>query len=120
MNQVAKFSLVFLTLLIAAPAAAQRATEVYIPIGESPGVSGSKSIIGTITDIQYEQREMTISSGGETRTVRITPETRYYLDKSGDKEQSVTARLEDCREGRRIEAYVDDGGNAVWIKIAAR
>lgn len=111
----------FITLGLAAwtMATAQRATEVYIPIGESPGVSGSESVIGTIADIEYEQHSMQVSSGGKFHTVHIAPDTRFYLDRSGDKERSVTGSFADCREGRRIEAWVNDDGDAIWIKIAA-
>lgn len=120
MNQMTKVLLVVLTMLIVTPAAAQRATEVYIPIGESPGVSGSDSVIGTITDIDYTQHRMTVASGGEARTVRTTPKTRYYLDRSQERERNEVANFSECREGRRIEAYVDSSGNAVWIKISMR
>ena len=108
-----------LALQFSALATAQRATEVYIPIGESPGVTGDESVIGTITDIdyEYEQHSMTVAGDGESRTVTVTPQTRYYIDKSAEKESSVTGSFEDCREGRRIEAYVDENGDAIWIKI---
>ena len=120
MNQMQKVTLTLLSLLLAAPAAAQRATEVYIPIGESPGVSDSESIIGTITDVDYSQHRMEVASAGETRTVNTTEETRYYLDRSAEGESSEAAGFNECREGRRIEAYIDDSGNAIWIKIATR
>lgn len=103
----------------AAPASAQLTTEVYIPIGESPGVSDGDSIIGTISDIEYDDYTMTVSASGKTHTVRMTPDTRYYIDRSDDKEQSETGDFDDCREGQRIEAYVDDDGDAIWIKIDA-
>lgn len=120
MTKITKVSAIALFLLIAAPAAAQRATEVHIPIGESPGVSGSDSVIGTITDIDYSQHRMMVSVDGEARTVKTTPKTRYYLDRSRERERSEAADFSECREGRLIEAYVDDGGNAVWIKISVR
>ena len=115
-----KATLTLLALLAVIPAAAQRATEVYIPIGESPGVSGSDSVIGTITDVDYSQHKMTVTSDGAAQTVKTTTETRYYLDKSADAESSKAAGFDECREGRRIEAYLDDSGYAIWIKIAAR
>ena len=111
--------LTMLLSLLCAAASAQRATEVYITIGESPGVAGSESVVGTITHVEYGEDRMTVSTRGGERTVTITPKTRYYIDRSSEQERSVTGSFEDCREGRRIEAYVDDGGDAVWIKIDA-
>lgn len=119
MNRTATVSLLTLALLASPMATAQQATEVYIPIGESPGVSGKESVIGSISAIEYEQHRMTVSSGDTASSVTITPKTRFYLDKSGDKSSSVTGDFNDCRVGRRIEAYLDDNGDAIWIKIAA-
>ena len=102
------------------PASAQMETEVYIPIGESPGVSGDKSVIGTITDIGYagDEHQLTVTVDGETRTFSVTSATRYYIDKSATKGHNVAGSFDDCEEGRLIEAYVDDDGHAIWIKIA--
>ena len=113
------FFLAALLAVLAAPAAAQQTTEVYIPIGESPGVSDSDSVIGTIADIEYDDYTMTVSANGETHAVRMTSDTRYYIDRSDDKKQSETGDFDDCREGQRIEVYLDDEGDAIWIKIDA-
>lgn len=106
-------------LLIAGSAAlAQQATEVYIPIGESPGVSKRDSIIGSITSVDHERYQLAISTAGESRTITMTPSTRYYIDKSSDRKQNSYGTFDDCEAGQRIEAYADDDGNAVWVKIA--
>ena len=119
MRRLAEFLAISFALMAASAAMAQQTTEVYIPIGESPGVSGQDSIIGTITDIEYDDYTMTISADGESHAVSITPDTRYYIDRSDDKERSKAGTFDDCREGQRIEAYVDDNGDAIWIKIDA-
>lgn len=119
MRQSKRFAVTLFAILVCTAAFGQRATEVYIPIGESPGVSAAESVIGIITGIEYEQHRMTVSTGGGNRTVVITPDTRYYIDKSSDKERNVTGSLDDCREGRRIEVYVHENEEAIWIKIAA-
>ncbi len=38
-------------LLLAGTAHAQQATEIYIPIGKSPGLSGKTTVIGTIENV---------------------------------------------------------------------
>lgn len=108
-----------LALFAATAASAQRATEVYIPIGESPGVSDSDSVLGTIESVEYERHRMTVVVDGETRVVALTPDTRYYLDRSDSKERNVAGTVEDCRAGRRIEAWLDADGEAIWVKIDA-
>ena len=118
MSHITTATLITLGFLTWTTAAAQQATEVYIPIGESPGISGKESIIGSISDIEYEQQRMMVSTGGASRSVRITPQTRFYLDRSDNQKRSVAGSFDDCREGRRVEAYVDDNGKAIWIKIA--
>lgn len=119
MNRLTEFALTTMVLLSCSVAMAQRTTEVYIPIGESPGVSGEQSIVGTIADVDYDRYSMIVSTGTERRTIEMTPDTRYYIDRSGEHEKSVAGNIHDCHEGQRIEAYVDADGDAVWIKIAA-
>ncbi len=119
MKQTAKIFLATLSLIVGNAAFSQQATEVYIPIGESPGVSGDDSIIGSISSVDHEDYRMMVSVAGETKPVTMTPATRYYLDKTRAKKQNKMSSFEDCEVGQRIEAYVDDDGNAVWVKIEA-
>ena len=119
MKRMTIATVVTLGMLAWTTAPAQQATEVYIPIGESPGVSDKESVIGAISNVEYEQHRMTISTGSTSRTITITPKTLFFLDKSGEKERSIKGDFNDCREGRRVEVYVDDNGVAKWIKIVA-
>lgn len=114
MLSVAMFAVLAWT---AAPA--QRATEVYIPIGESPGISESESVVGTVSNVEYENHQMTISTTTETRSVTLTQDTRYYIDKSRNKKRNRTGGVEDCEVGSRVEAYVNDDGEAIWVKVLA-
>ena len=60
-----------------------------------------------------------LSVDGETKMVKMTPATRYYVDKTQTRKQNKTGSFEDCEIGQRIEAYVNDDGNVVWVKIEA-
>ena len=54
-------ALVLAALMIAAPgASAHPATELYIPIGQSPGISRVKSHIGRIQSLGPQQKGFTI------------------------------------------------------------
>lgn len=116
MKPAAAFFITALFLIVGNAALTQQATEVYIPIGESPGVSERDSIIGSISSVDHERYRMTISVAGQTRMVTMTPVTRYYVDNTRARTQSRKGSLEDCEVGQRIEVYIDDDGNALWVK----
>ena len=108
--------------LLGAPAHAQKATEVFIPIGQSPGVSGLSSVIGAVESCDQASRVITISTEKERHTAMLTDETAIYLDRSAAKKGGAVGSRSDCQKGRRIEVkYVYQGGKrttrAEWIKI---
>jgi hypothetical protein len=107
-------------ILFATSSAGQQATEVYIPIGKSPGVSNVQSVIGTISATDHDAYHATIMVNGVARTVTMTEKTIYYLDRNEAKKQNSLGSFEDCEIGRRVEAKLDDDGYVVWIKIATR
>ncbi len=114
-----KITLAGVALLGWSLACAQQATEIYIPIGKSPGISGTDSVIGSISSVDHNEYRMTIAADGETTAVTMTSSTRYYIDRHKHKKRNVTGNFEDCETGRRVEVLIDDDGNAVWVKIAA-
>ena len=106
-------------------ALAQRSTEMYIPIGQSPGVSGKSTAIGTITTINLSEKLLSCSYGTTTISAKITPKTRIWIDRSKLKLPNLEGSLQDCTPGRLIEVkYVkdvrSDAGEADWIKIEAK
>lgn len=96
---------------------AQQATERYIPIGESPGVSASRSIIGTIAEVDPAAYEMTVRGRDELKTVKMTGATRYYLDRTKYKRSNQTTNLGYCKVGQRVEVKLNERGIADWVKI---
>lgn len=96
---------------------AQQTTEVYIPIGESPGVSRDKSWIGDIRDVDYSAMQMQVDTPQGMRSIKVDGKTRFYLDRASYGKKNSTGDMRDCRVGSRIEAYVDSNGKAYWIKI---
>lgn len=104
----------------AAAAFGQKATEQYIPIGESPGVSGTESIIGTIAGLDHDRYRMAVRDGDELRTVEMTPSTRYYLDRTGRKASNRLIGFDACEAGQRVEIKLNDDGTADWVKVETR
>lgn len=98
---------------------AQEATERYIPIGESPGVSDDGSLIGVVDELDYESGELRVRVDNEMKTVFVDRKTRYYIDRSASRRSNVLGTLRDCRAGRRVEVAMNQNGTAEWIKIAA-
>lgn len=110
-------------VLLATPGHAQEATEVFIPIGQSPGVSRIKSVIGTIVSCDWASG-IVVSTDKEQQTATLTDETKVYLDRSAAKKSGTKGSRSDCQKGRRVEVkYVYEGearsARAEWIKIQA-
>jgi hypothetical protein len=102
-------------------ACAQRTTEQYIPIGQSPGISGVRSYIGAITAVDPQGRTITVQDSTGAHTIRVVERTRIWLDRSAERLSNDAGEMSDLRVGRRVEVkYVDDEARdtADWIKVA--
>jgi len=116
-------TLLTLLLLGAATAAcAQRTTERYIPLGQSPGMSGNVTLIGNVGTVDSVDRSLAVQSGAGAQRVKLTDKTRMWLDRSAARQSTQPATMADLRAGRRIEVKFTDESNrstAEWIKIDA-
>ena len=101
----------------------QRSTEMYIPVGKSPGLSGKYTVIGTVNSLDSEARTLTCKDqSGVLYTMTVDENTKFWLDRSALKQSSVKASLMDCKLGVLMEVKYRDndrkaGGLAEWIKI---
>ncbi len=115
---------VILVLLAWAPNAhGQSMTEQYIPVGQSPGVSGTYSYIGQIEAVSTQNRTITVAGPEGTRTIHVTDQTRIWLDRSQLRMTNQTGDMADLQPGRRVEVkYVDEEtkDTAGWIKVVVR
>ena len=100
----------------------QQTTEQFIPIGNSPGVSDKYSYIGSIVAVDREAHTIVVESNRGMRTIRITPKTQIWLDRSKIKRTNLVGGYSDCEVGRAVEVmHVHDDENvADWIKIESR
>ena len=96
---------------------AQKATERYIPLGESPGISENESIVGTIATVDYETMSVQIRNGGKSKTVRMSDTTRYYLDRSKSRLPNRLGTIYDCKVGLLVEVKYLADSTVDWIKI---
>ncbi len=107
-------------LLCTATANAQRATEVFIPIGQSPGVSGKYTTIGTVDSLNMKGGTLTVSDSGRTYVIRFTKKTRVYIDRSSYGKPNSRGTMGHCKTGMIVEVkYVENkaDANAEWIKL---
>lgn len=109
-------------LLFAGLAYGQMITERYIPIGESPGVSGKLSTIGVISNVDSGARTVTVDGASGSRTYRVDDKTYIWLDRSGWRLTNLVGSYRDCSVGQRVEIMHrrDDENAAYWIKVQAR
>ena len=82
---------------------AQKATELYIPIGKSPGVSGETSIVGTIEAVDLANRTITVLYDNERYTGKLNVASLVYLDRSNYQKKNTRGTLEDCTVGSKCE-----------------
>jgi len=98
----------------------QKLTERYIPIGQSPGLSGKVTAIGVIEAANAGAKTIAVARGGEQRLIRVTDRTRIWLDRSRAKLTTLDGTFADLLPGRRVEVMPEDGtpgAPAAWIKV---
>jgi hypothetical protein len=99
----------------------QKTTEKFIPIGKSPGLSGKVTLIGRIQAIDPQKNTLTCADSAGSHVVKITEQTRIWLDRSRLSQTNQTGALTDCQKGRLVEVkFVDrerKDSAAEWIKV---
>jgi hypothetical protein len=100
----------------------QRATERFIPIGQSPGISGRLSTIGTIEAVHEASHRIELAGPEGVVRVAIADSTRIWLDRHARGLTTAAGSFADLREGVRVEVrYADPETRdvAAWVKIDA-
>ena len=101
----------------------QKETELYIPIGQSPGLSQKYTSIGEIAEVDPRAKTVTIADPAGRRTVKITEKTRIWLDRSKLKRTNLPGSFDDLQKGRRVEVKYEDPQRrdvAEWVKVEVR
>ena len=107
---------------ISQAALAQRTTEQFIPLGQSPGVSNVLSYIGEIESVDQSASTVTVAGPDGSMTFRMTDSTDVWLDRSGMQQSNEVGSPADLAAGRRVEVKYQDPETrevAEWIKVAA-
>ncbi len=107
-------------LLRAPGAQGQKATEQFIPIGQSPGLSNVFTDLAAIAEVDADARTITLPVAGGRR-VKVTEGTTIWLDRSKYRQSNVVGGFEDLRVGLQVEVKYEDSQRremAEWIKVA--
>jgi hypothetical protein len=100
----------------------QRATEMFIPLGQSPGLSGKVTVMGKIETIQAKDRTIAIAGPSGSLTAKITDRTKIWLDRSRLKLTNQTGTFGDLKKDQTVEVLYEgaerkDKAAADWIKV---
>jgi len=120
LNHYLRLAIVVVSLGGTLEASGQQATEMFIPIGESPGLSKKGSLIGTLESVDRGKGMATISSPSATQTVGITDRTKIWLDRGPQKQPNQNGAINDLQKGRKVEVKLRKGepkAVAEWIKV---
>jgi hypothetical protein len=101
------------------PAYGQKATEQFIPIGKSPGLSGKYTWVGTIEQFDEQKKSLTVKTESGSKTLTVTDQTRIWLDRSKARLSNINGGFADLKKDRRVEMkYIKDRESELeWIKI---
>jgi hypothetical protein len=103
--------------VMAMSAAGHQETEIYIPIGESPGISHIKSQIGRIQSVVAAQTGFTIQVQDSAKYFAFDKSTKIYLQYATPGMRNRLGGYADCQAGRTAEVYAADDGTVRWVKV---
>lgn len=81
----------------------QKSTEMFIPLGQSPGLSGNLTVIGKIETINVAGQSITVVGSSESWRATITNRTRIWIDKSSLQSTNQAGTFADLKEGLLVE-----------------
>jgi hypothetical protein len=112
-------ALLGLVLCTPSLAHAQRATERFIPVGQSPGVSGVSSGYGTIVGVYPAERRIEVDVAGSRESVLVPETTPIWIDGHAQGIATRDGSLDDVHPGRVVEVKYADSTRrvAAWVKL---
>ncbi len=104
-------------------ASAHEMTERYIPVGQSPGLSGKYTVIGKIQTINVRDQTVAIVGTTGSWSAKVTEKTKIWLDRSKLRLTNLKGTFSDLRPGATVEVKPEGhlrgvfSGPAEWIKV---
>lgn len=120
MKIITAIAVATLCLCASGIAMGQQQTERFIPLGQSPGVSGKLSDIGAIVAFDAATDTLEVDVQGARRAVHISDDTRIWLDRSKQRLTNLDGGPGDLKQGSLVEVrYLDpaERRTAAWVKV---
>ena len=92
-------AVMFAALFAASMAHGHPATERYIPLGQSPGVSYKQTTVGVVEAVDPAARTITLAAPSGPIVVPLTDMTRIWLDRSKLRQASLNGTFTDLTAG---------------------
>ena len=104
------------------PSYDQKTTEMFIPLGHSPGISGKTSVIGRIAAFHEDTQLLTLVSGSTTWSAALASHTFIWVDRSHLGLPTHVGTRSDLQKGRLIEVKftgpdTQNPREAEWVKV---
>ena len=109
-----------LLCLVSLSSKANKMTEQFIPIGNSPGVSYKQTSIGIIDTVDSEKREISVTEiDGAQKQYTVSDKTWVWLDNSKRRKANTVGDFKDCMVGQMVEVMpmLNHLDRAEWVKI---
>ena len=103
-----------------AQAHGQQMTEMYIPIGQSPGVSGKSSLMGAIEWVNPQKHTLAVLGPSGIQEILLTDRTRIWLDRTQARLPNQSGTPANLHKGLKVEVKFRDADQkrvAEWIKV---
>ena len=104
-----------------APAFAQKATEMFVPIGQSAGLSGKHTMMARVQSVDANARSITLVQDSTTHTVKLGAKMPLWIDRSKQQQSNSAGTLADIRPGMMAEVkFINNNraaGEAEWVKV---
>jgi len=113
---------ILVALCSAVPGAAHKATERYIPIGQSPGVSNVLTKVGKIEAVDPVRKSITIATPSGPLVIGIREDSKIWIDRTKLKQSNLEGGFADLKSGNLVEIKFLDPDNkriADWVKVEA-
>jgi hypothetical protein len=105
------------------PGLAQQATEMFIPMGQSSGLSGKHTLLARVQAVSASERSFTLVQDAVTLTVRLGAGTPVWVDRSKLQQPNSVGTLADVTAGALVEVKFQKNsratGQADWVKVQA-
>lgn len=98
-------------------------TERFIPVGQSPGLSGKYTVIGKLQSVNAREQTCAVAGPAGALNVKVTERTKIWLDRSKLRQTNLKGTFADLRPGATVEVKPEDhqrgvsSGPAEWIKV---